>query len=490
MSPHLLEFFTVGLGLLLLLGEAFAPPRDKRVLAWAGAAGLGVIFLLLPFTDPAALPAESIAPFYAADPLALFFKGFSLLATIIVLLIAAGMHRSLGTGINGPQGGSGGLAEFYCLPVFACAGLMWTVSARDLIFLFVALELVTVSFYVMVAAMRRNVGSLEAGVKYLVLGALSTGLLVYGLTWIIGATGLTSLPALAEHLSGSDQNLGAILFGVLLVLAALSFKVGVAPFHVWIPDVYQGAPTATTAYLSVASKAAGVVVLMRFLNPFLDNSLLAGRILPLLGILAALTLLAGNLGAIPQRNFKRLLAYSSIGHAGFIMLGVLARDWAGVSFYLAAYLLMTLAAFQVLAVVRAGGGSDDLAAFDGLGRRAPWAAFALLVGMASLAGVPLTAGFLGKFRMFIDAVGMKQWPLVACAMVGAAAGFYYYFKVVKHMYWHAPADPRPLPLPIAPRAVLGLLTAATLVLGVYPKPVARLLAPANPPQAELEPPGE
>ena len=477
MSPHFLEFLTVGLGLILLMVESFVPLKDKRVIAWGGAAGLGLVLVLLCFVNPAKLPVDSVAPFYATDHLALFFKGFMLVATLLVLVMAAGFRSVLAEGINGEGGGQGGLSEYFCLPVFACAGLMWMVSAQDLIFLFVSLELVTISFYILVGAMRRNAGSLEAGVKYLILGALSTGLLVYGLAWVLGTTGLSSLPALAEKMAGWNEKPEALLFGILLVVASLSFKIGVVPFQVWIPDVYQGAPTPTTAYLSVASKAAGVVVLMRFLDPFLDNPALSGKLVPLLVILACATLLVGNFAALAQRNFKRLLAYSSIAHAGFLLIGVAARDTVGVAFYLAAYLLMTLGAFQILALVRAASGNDDLTSFDGLGRKAPFAAFVLLVCMASLAGVPLTAGFLGKFWMFLDAVSGKQWMLVGVALAGAATGFYYYFRVIKHMYWHAPADDVAVRLERGPALILGILAAALLVLGVYPKPVISLLTP-------------
>ena len=477
MSTHLLEFFTVAVGLALLMAEAFATPKDKRLLAWAGAAGLAAILILLPFTRTDMLPA-TVDAVYATDTQAMFFKGFALVATILVLVMSASYEPVLSLGINGKDDEKGGLAEYYCLPVFACAGLMWMASAIDLIFLFVSLELVTISFYVMVASMRRNTGSIEAGVKYLILGALSTGILVYGITWVFGATGTTSLPALAEQVTGKTANEPALLFGVLLVLAALAFKIGAAPFHVWIPDVYQGAPTPTTAFLSVASKAAGVLVTIRFLTPFFNNTYIAAKLIPLLVVVTAATLLIGNLGALGQKNFKRLLAYSSIAHAGFLLLGIVAQDMRGVAFYLAAYLLMTMTAFFVLALVRRETGGEELTDFDGLGQRSPFAAFALLIAMASLAGVPLTVGFLGKLKMFADAIDGQQWMLVAVAVIGAAAGFYYYFRVIKHMYWHAPADPRPFTFARLPMLVVAVLVAAILLLGVFPRPVVSLLISA------------
>ena len=477
MSTHYLEFLTITLGLALLMAEAFFTPKDKRVLAWAGAAGLGLILLFLPFTSGAALP-STVAAVYSTDAAALFFKGLALLTTALVLIMATGYQPLLSQGINGDDKETGGLAEYYCLPVFACAGLMWMASAIDLIFLFLALELVTITFYVMVAALRRNVGSIEAGVKYLILGALSTGIIVYGITWIFGATGTTSIPAMAHAVAGQSPNEPALLFGVLLVLAALAFKIGAAPFHVWIPDVYQGAPTPTTAFLSVGSKAAGVLVLVRFISPFLDNDHLASKLIPLLVVMAGATLLIGNLGAIGQKNFKRMLAYSSIGHAGFLLLGIQAQDLKGVAFYLAAYLLMTLVAFFVLSLVRRETGGEEFTHFDGLGKRSPFAAFALLISMASLAGVPLTIGFLGKFRMFYDAVEGKQWMLVTTATIAAAVGFYYYFRVIKHMYWHEPSDPRSFGFPTASRIVVALLVTAIIFFAIFPRRITTLLSPA------------
>ena len=485
MSTHYLEFITVGIGLVLLMAEAFAMPRDKRVLAWGAAAGLLLVFILLPFADGSLLPKESVAPYYTADSLAMFFKGLALLTTIAILVISAGYQQVLATGINGEGSQGGGLAEFYCLPVFTCAGLMWMASATDLIFLFVALELVTISFYVLVATMRRNVGSIEAGVKYLILGALSTGLIVYGIAWIFGATGTTSLDKLADIVAGQTRNEPALLFGVLLVLAALAFKIGAVPFHVWIPDVYQGAPTPVSAYLSVGSKAAGVLVMMRFLQPFLDNETMVRKLLPLLVVVTSATLLIGNLGAIGQKNFKRLLAYSSIGHAGFILIGIMAQDFRGVGFYLFAYLLMTLVAFAVLSLVRSETGGEELTDFDGLGKRSPFAAFALVIAMASLAGIPLTAGFLGKFRMFFDAYESRQWMVLGLAILGASCGFYYYFRVIKHMYWHEPKDNRTFVFPRPTAIMVALLTAAILLFGVYARPIANRILPAASPDLDL-----
>src|SRR5436853_4003837 len=256
-----------------------------------------------------------------------------------------------------------GLGEFVALPLFTCAGLMYLVSAIDFVFIFVSLELVTVSLYVLVSFTRRNPATLEAGTKYLVLSALSTAFLVYGIAWIFGATGQTNLYRLTAALANAGSDSGAASLGMVFVLVALGFKVGAVPFQIWVPDVYQGAPTPVTAYLSVGSKAAGFVVLLRVLPPFL--------MLPethrLLVLIAILTLIYGNLAALPQGNLKRLLAYSSIAHAGYLLIGVVCLDGRAVIFYLAAYLLMTLLSFAVLVIVSQQTG-ERISDFDGLGK--------------------------------------------------------------------------------------------------------------------------
>jgi NADH-quinone oxidoreductase subunit N len=256
--------------------------------------------------------------------------------------------------------------------------------------------------------------------------------------------------------------------------------------QVWIPDVYQGAPTPTTAFLSVGSKAAGFILLIRFLNPLMaGDSPIAGPIIVMLLIMAGATVIFGNFAAIAQTNFKRLLAYSSIAHAGFLILALAAwtKDTdqelgsvGTVSFYLATYLLMTLASFFVLAQVRVQNDSEMIDAFDGLGKRSPMLAVAMTIIMAALAGIPLTAGFWGKFFVFLLAAKAGLWWGVILAAVGATAGFYYYFKLIRSMWWNDPADgTRPLQLPKISSYCVAALTTAVIILGVWPQPILWLL---------------
>ena len=475
MSPHIIEFITVGFGLLLLMFEAFSKGNKSRI-GLIAAAGLAVILGMLLCPAPCCYEVPAwMERFYDDNSVARFYKIIAVLSTILVLLMAVDFRKVLAKFSASDDSGSG-TGEFYCLPVFACAGLMWMASATDLVSIFVALELVTITFYVMVAFMRRNVGSLEAGVKYLILGALSTGFLVYGIAWIYGALGTTDISLFSNLLEEGTFNRSYLLFGIALMLIALGFKVGAVPMQLWIPDVYQGAPTPITAYLSVASKAAGFLVLMTIIKPFLDSEATRHAVMCTLLIMAGATLLYGNLAAISQNNFKRLLAYSSIAHAGFLLIGVATGDFTSVSFYLATYLLMTFAAFFVLALVRSEEESDEIDAFDGLGKRNPVLAFALTISMAALAGIPLTAGFWGKFFIFKAAIAAEvSWVLIVIAFISVAAGFYYYLKVVKAMYWNAPRQEKAIAVPIITKVVLLVLTAAILILGIYPQPVLDLL---------------
>jgi len=471
-SAPYLEVAVLVLGIVILLIESFSSKLDRRYLGYAALVGLTLIFLATFRVAPQT--ATSSAPFwdlYSADTTSLFFKRIALATTAGVIVMILDFAPLVATGIQGATPQSG-LGEFFALPLFTCAGLMWMSSAIDFVLIFVSLELVTISFYVLVGFTRRNPASLEAAVKYLVLSAVATGFLVYGITWIFGATGETNLQKITTALSrpGLEQN--AALFGAVLVIIALGFKIAAVPFHIWVADVYQGAPTPVTAYLSVGSKAAGFVVLLRVLDPFL----LLPQMQTLLVAIAVLTLIYGNLAALPQTNVKRLLAYSSIAHAGYLLVAVVSFSGRAVAFYLVAYLLMTLLSFAVLILVSQPGG-DQLESFAGLSQRSPFLAFAMLVAMASLAGVPFTAGFLGKFLVFDAAIATHHFGLVVVAIVTVGAGFYYYFKVVRAIYWDAPSSStdKIIVSPLT-RAALIALIAGTFVLGVYPQPIFDALA--------------
>ena len=468
-----LEIAVLVLGVLVVLFETFADQIDKRTFAYTAMLGLATVFIASFFLAPQATETAGTGfwSFYTADPLAIFFKRFALVTTILVLAMMIDYAPVVRDSIHGasPQAG---LGEFFALPVFTCAGLMWMASAIDFVMIFVSLELVTMSFYVLVAFMRRNAFSLEAGVKYLILSALSTGFLVYGITWIFGITGETNLARVSAALSAPGVEIAPALFAMFLVLVALGFKIAAVPFQIWVPDVYQGAPTPVTAFLSVGSKAAGFVVLLRVLQPFL----IMPQIERLLILVAAATLIYGNLAALPQTNLKRLLAYSSIAHAGYLLIGVVCFDGQAVVYYLAAYLLMTVLSFAVLVAVSKQTG-DNIEDFNGLAKRSPFLAFAMLMAMASLAGIPFTAGFLGKFYIFNAAIAHHQTTLIVIGVVTVACGFYYYFKVVRAMYWETPVADGAVSVSGLSRLLMTALIAAIVVFGIYPQPILDALRP-------------
>ena len=460
-----LEIAVLVLGMVILMVEAFAAKINKRALAFAAIAGLAIVLIASFFVAPLPSPNQATGfwSFYTADRLSIFFKQFALLTTILVLIMMIDYAPVVRRSFPGAQDGVG---EFFAIPIFTCAGLMYLVSAIDFVFIFVSLELVTISFYVLVSFTRRNPVTLEAGTKYLVLSTVSTAFLVYGIAWIFGVTGQTNLHQLAQALGNPDVDRGAALLGMVFVLVALGFKIAAVPFQIWVPDVYQGAPTPVTAYLSVGSKAAGFVVLLRVLLPFLTLP----QTQRLIVLIALLTLIYGNLAALPQANLKRLLAYSSIAHAGYLLIGVVCFDVRAVTFYLVAYLLMTLLSFAVLIIVAQQTG-EEISDFDGLAKRSPFLAFAMLVGMVSLAGVPFTAGFLGKFYIFYAAVLQRQIMLVVVGVLTVGCGFYYYLKVVRAMYWQSTTNLTKIPVNGLSRLAISALVIATIWLGVYPQPI-------------------
>jgi len=460
-----LEIAVLVLGMVILMVEAFASKIDKRIIAFIAITGLAIVFVASFFVAPFSSPNQATGfwSFYTADRLSIFFKQFALLSTILVLIMIIDYTPVVRSSFPGARDGVG---EFFAMPIFTCAGLMYLVSAIDFVLIFVSLELVTISFYVLVSFTRRNPVTLEAGVKYLVLSTVSTAFLVYGIAWIFGVTGQTNLHRITEALASAEVNRGAALLGMVFVLVALGFKIAAVPFQIWVPDVYQGAPTPVTAYLSVGSKAAGFVVLLRVLLPFLTLP----QTQRLIVLIALLTLIYGNLAALPQANLKRLLAYSSIAHAGYLLIGVVCFDVRAVTFYLVAYLLMTLLSFAVLIIVAQQTG-DEISDFDGLAKRSPFLAFAMLVGMVSLAGVPFTAGFLGKFYIFYAAVLQRQIALVVVGVITVGCGFYYYLKVVRAMYWQSTTNLAKIPVNGLSRLAISALVIATIWLGVYPQPI-------------------
>lgn len=426
-----LEISVVALGLVVLLADLGLPAERKRALGYAAAAALGLLFLNS-FTGncSCASVGEAFGGMFVQDGLSVFFKRFFLLATVLVLILAVEFSDRIATGVS----------EYYSLIVFALAGMLFAASANDFVMLFVAIELITITFYVLTSFTRGKVAALEAGVKYLILGALSSAFMVYGIALVWGTTGKFNFTELSMVVVKYADN-RIFLFGVLFILVGLGFKIAAFPFQMWTPDVYQGAPTPTTAFLAIGSKAAGFVLLLRFLFTAIPN--ITAHWEELFIIISAITILYGNLCAIPQRNLKRLLGYSSIAHAGYMLLGVAAMTSAGqaaVLYYLSGYLFTTLAAFAVIALVLRHLESEDISGLAGLNQRSPLLAATLTLAMVSLAGIPPLAGFFGKFLLLKavieqGATNHGYYCLAFTAIVGVVISLYYYFGVIRAIYW-------------------------------------------------------
>jgi NADH-quinone oxidoreductase subunit N len=466
-----LELCVIALGTVLMLADFFVQPERKKFLAYGAIAALSVLLIISLTGDGiCSVFGTAFNGSYIEDPLALFFKRFFIISAILVLFLASEFSDRI----------SAGISEYYSLVVFALAGMLFAASANDFTMLFVSIELITITFYVLTSFQKNRLVSLEAAVKYLILGALSSAFLVFGIALIWGTTGKLNFNDLAQ-VSGQFLDNKIFLIGVLFVLVGLGFKIAAFPFQIWAPDVYQGAPTPTTAFLAVGSKAAGFVLLLRVL--FVAVPEVTKHWTGLLVAISAITILYGNLCALPQRNLKRLMGYSSISHAGYMLLGVAALSASGeaaVLYYLAGYLFTVVAAFTVIALVMRHLADEDVSALAGLNQRSPLLATTMTVAMISLAGLPPLAGFFGKFLLLKavieqGATNPAYYWLAFIAIIGVVISLYYYFGVIRAIYWSKEApDLTPIQLSGAAKFSIAICVAGIFWLGIFPNTVLNL----------------
>jgi NADH-quinone oxidoreductase subunit N len=362
--------------------------------------------------------------------------------------------------------------EFFVLALFATLGMMVMISASHFLTLYLGLELLSLSLYSMVALQRDSTSATEAAMKYFVLGALASGMLLYGMSMVYGATGSLAVADVAKAIAAGTA-LGAILvFGLVFIIAGLGFKLGAVPFHMWVPDVYHGAPTPVTLFIGSAPKLAAFAFLMRILVEALGAPALLAEWQNMLAILAVLSMAVGNITAIAQSNIKRMLAYSTIAHMGFLLLGVLAgtpNGYGSAMFYAVSYMLMSLGAFgMILLLSREGFEADNLDDFKGLNQRDRWYAFLMMLVLFSLAGVPIMIGFWAKLAVFQAALEAGYTGLVIAAVLFSLVGAFYYLRVVKLMYFDEPVDRSPLVTTADQRALISVNGLAVLLLGVAP----------------------
>ncbi|MEW6338921.1 MAG: NADH-quinone oxidoreductase subunit N [Acidobacteriota bacterium] len=457
------ELVLVGLGMALLLA-GFAFKRGSHRLLGAGtmAALVAAAVALWIASEGTAPGQEYFFGMFVLDHFAVFFKVLFLLATgLSVLLSLDYLERH----DQRP-------AEYLSLMLFAAVGMMVMASGTNLAVIYVGLELMAMSTYVLAGYFRREVKSHEAATKYLVLGALSSGILLYGLSLLYGSAGTLDLARLAQSFSGTPG--ASTLVGLALLTCGFLFKVAAVPFHVWTPDVYEGAPTPITAFMSVGPKAAAFAMFLRVYMGGLEG--LTEQWRWLVGGAAALTMVWGNVAALTQDNVKRMLAYSSIAHAGYALLGLVAGTDGGlqsVMFYMLVYTVTNLGAFGFVILLESRGfAGETVADYAGLAGKHPLAAFGMLLFLLSLGGIPPTAGFMGKLYLFAAAVQAGYVVLVVIAVVMSAVSMYYYLRIVLQMYLRDGADASPAPLVAAPWAerAIAVCALAVLVIGVLPGP--------------------
>lgn len=468
------ELIVVAAACLLLALAPVTPSTKNDRLAWMSVATLVVCFIIT--MNGMGERVSAFSELVVVDGYASFWK--------LLLYVVSGMIVLLSIGYLKEERID--LAEFYGFVLLSLTGMMIMVSGADLLVVYLGIELMSISLYVMAGFKRFEAKSMESSAKYFILGAFSSGILLYGISLIFGAAGSTRLVEIAAAVNARGLNDSLVLMALMLLIVGFGFKVAAVPFHMWTPDVYQGAPTSVTAFMAVASKAAGFGAFVRvMLEGF-------GGVKPnwiglILG-LCILTLILGNLVAIVQTNVKRMLAYSSIAHAGYALIGVVVAGWLGTEagtssqgvvsmmVYLAIYSFMTLGAFSIVAILRRGGlEGEDLDDFTGLAKRHKGVAFVMLLFMVSLAGIPPTAGFIGKFYLFMAAVNAGLTWLAVVGLIFAAVSAFYYLRVVMVMYMREPTTHQELETRLAlsqtATVVLACAVAGVVILGLYPGPL-------------------
>lgn len=473
------ELIVVVAACLILVLDPITSSSRKELLAWIS---LGALTLCMGLTagqiSVSNIPAFAFGDLVVVDGYARFWKlllyGVTGLTVLMSLPYLKAERLQLG--------------EYYGFILLALSGMMVMVSGADLLTIYLGTELMSLSLYVMAGLKRSSPRSLEASAKYFVLGAFSSGLLLYGISFLYGIAGSTKLEAISAGIGSRGFDDPLLLIATILLAVGFGFKLAVVPFHMWTPDVYQGAPTSVTAFMAVASKAASFAAFLRVFIEGLGG--LKADWSNLFMLLCIVTLVLGNVVAIVQTNIKRMLAYSSIAHAGYALIGLVAagRDIgesggssgvASVMLYLALYAFMTLGAFAVIAMFRKGGlEGDEIEDFTGLAKRQPLAAFLMLIFMVSLAGIPPTAGFIGKFYVFMAAVEAGLTWLAVIALIFAAVSAYYYLRVVMVMYMREPesaeADQPLLVDSPALSVVLACTVAGVILFGLFPNPLVSL----------------
>jgi len=470
------EFVLAGVMILLMIGDMLL--KRERTPYLALAALLGVVVALAAVLSQYSLPDRLLFNnMMVLDRFSLFFKLLFIASTGMVILLSMSSVELSGRGVG----------EYFVLLIATTLGMFWMASSTNLVTIFISIETVSISSFALAAYLKNVKRSSEAGLKYAIYGGFSSGLMLYGISLLYGLTGTLNIYEISQILANGSPEKLTLFISLLLITAGFGYKIAAVPFHFWAPDVYEGAPTPITAFLSVGPKAAGFALLLRFFMSGLSTSVgdawltVANSNWPqVLAAIAALTMTLGNLIAIVQNNIKRLLAYSSIAHAGYALMGavVLTKDGMfATMFYLVVYYLMNLGAFLVVIIFQQLIGSERVQDYRGLGFRAPAVAVAMTIFLFSLTGIPLTAGFIGKFYLFAALIkgGSEYYWLAIVAGLNSVVSLYYYARIIKAM-WLETADTELAPLPVSIPAVVMVLVLAipTIILGLYWAPLSEL----------------
>ncbi len=400
------------------------------------------------------------------DHYAIAFSVITILSTILIILLSKNYFERI----------SEHVAEYYSIILFSLAGIIVMVSYHNLTMLFIGIEIMSVCLYILAGIKKRDFASNEAALKYFLMGAFSTGFLLFGITLIYGASGSFDLEVIKNYVLSNTHDISYLFYtGILLLIVGLCFKVGAAPFHFWAPDVYEGSPTLITAYMATVVKTAGFAAFLRLFA--ICFAPLADFWTPSLLIITIITLFIGNITALYQHNFKRMLAFSSISHVGYMLFAIVALGVASanaVFVYATAYSIASIIAFGVLMLVQQQTGNSSFGNFNGLSKSNPFLAFVLTIAMLSLAGIPLTAGFIGKFFMFSRALSQYQIWLTVFAVINAIISIFYYFRVIIAMYFNH-EERAAISIPGNVSFVLGIAAFITLLVGIYPAVISHLI---------------
>jgi NADH-quinone oxidoreductase subunit N len=454
------EMFVLGMAMFILLIDLFLKPSNRiAIFLLSQITLLGAAFITVATHNPSVTYAFS--GMFVDDAFADVIKLMIYLGSSL-LLVYTRQYISLRGMFRG---------EFYALTLFSIAGMMIMVSGQHFLTLYMGLELLSLCLYALVALDRDNPKATEAAMKYFVLGALASGMLLYGMSMMYGATGSLNLSEVASALLNGSQDRPVLVLGLVFIVAGLAFKLGAVPFQMWVPDVYEGSPTATTLLIGSVTKLAAFAFVIRLLTQGLF--VLAVDWQGMLVIMAVMSIIVGNITAIAQTNLKRMFAYSTISHVGFLMYGLMSvslNGYASAMLYILAYMLMTLAGFgMILLLSRKGFEADKLDDLKGLNQRSPWFAFMMLITMFSMAGVPPTIGFYAKFAVLQAALQAGLLWLVVFAVLMAVIGAFYYLRIVKLMYFDEPKDRKAIDAPMEMKLMLSLNAFGLLLLGLFPQ---------------------